>query len=644
MNSASSEQFQYIRQMAKKFEDAVNAGDVAAEREIRLSVGTVCSYVNCGKPCLSASRDKWTNWRLNDFQQGNYYCSKECQTADWKPISGRSKRPGVYHKDWCKVIRCIPEINYDYPGAAQDEYMPQLPYFQAQLNQFPWGRLERDGTFSNKFQQARFDVLDSEHRKAGFWAVPEQINPHDISDDPFFGASAQPFMQPKDNTNLTGYAHGAMMLALEEWPSDVEGWKLQDEALIPHIFFTGEFPPPARPRPETLEVVNLQHPLGEKQVVDVHYLGAETELNYLPLHVISSSCSLSAAQQFLTSPVPRFSELALFLPNTHINLTVFSPAAHDLLGHAKQRYPRSIAARDGPVWEYTAPRPTGGGSIAISLYHAPPRPLNVPLQLRPFTGVWERSVMMLAPKDPDALVALNAGILSYSTWYEVVSCATMANIPLACTDYAQQSAQMCADHIPEWLNAASRSFSPGENMHQQLVRQRTRPVTVNPFHCPGQRPISQDCWFRVMALCLSPIYISWIAELNLVLPPRSLLSRRNRPFTNMPGNMVQSVVKTHIFGCSSSEGDTSFRTRTMLLMGAPSGCRFNQISAHGRLPLRRPYHCRRGLSCRAAELSDPGLEFFFAPQISNALAASYNINPRQTGSWKVKRQDSMNMA
>jgi hypothetical protein len=205
--------------------------------------------------------------------------------------------------------------------------MPQLPYFQAQLNQFPWGRLERDGTFSNKFLQARFDVLDSDYRKVGFWAVPEQSNPHDISDDPLFGASAQPFMQPKNNT---GYAHGAMML-VEEWPSDVEGWKLQDEVFIPHIFFTGEFPPPARPRPgqvkdwkswydwrglslespaaflmdhvltvyylltETLKVVNLQHPLGEKQVVDVHYLGAETELNYLPLYVISSSCSLSAA-------------------------------------------------------------------------------------------------------------------------------------------------------------------------------------------------------------------------------------------------------------------------------------------------------------------------------------------------------------
>ncbi|KAJ7888586.1 hypothetical protein B0H14DRAFT_1192266 [Mycena olivaceomarginata] len=334
------------------------------------------------------------NWRLNDVQQGIYYCSKECQTADWKPISGRStKQPGVYHKDWCKVIR--------------DEYMPQLPYFQAQLSQFPWGRLERDGTFSNKFLQARFDVLDSDYRKAGFWAVPERLNPHDISDDPLSNSAAQPFMQP--NTNLKGYAHGAMMLALEEWPSDDEGWKLQDDALIPHIFFTAQFPPPARPRPgqvmdwkswydwrrlslespaavlmdhvlttyylltETLKVVDLQRPLRERQVMDVHYLGAETELNYLPL----------------------FSELALLLPNTHINLVIFSPATLGLLEHAKQRYPRSIAAREGPVWEYTAPQPTGGGSIAISLYHAPPLPpIARQLQLRPFKGAWDRSVII----------------------------------------------------------------------------------------------------------------------------------------------------------------------------------------------------------------------------------------------------------
>ncbi|KAJ7023021.1 hypothetical protein C8F04DRAFT_1306493 [Mycena alexandri] len=250
------------------------------------------------------------------------------------------------------------------------------------------------------------------------------------------GGAAQPFTQSMDDPNLRGYTHGAMMLA-EEWPSDIEGWKLQDEELVPHIFFTAQFPPPPRPRPgqvrdwkswyewrglslespaavlmdhvlttyylltETLKVVDLQHSSNERQVVDVHYLGMETELNYLPL----------------------FSELALLLANTHLNLTVFSPATHSLLAYAEQRYPRPIAAREGPVWEYTAPRATGGGSIAISLYHTPPLP-PIP-QLRPFTGVWQRSVVMLAPKDHDALVALNAGILSYSTWHEVVLCATI---------------------------------------------------------------------------------------------------------------------------------------------------------------------------------------------------------------------------
>ncbi|KAJ7154330.1 hypothetical protein C8R43DRAFT_1186383 [Mycena crocata] len=461
MDSAGSGEFQYIRQLASKFEEAVQAGNIAGQNQIRLSVGSVCSFVQCGKPCLNASGDKWVPKRCMGCLS-NLYCSKECQQADWKPILGKPKRKSAYHKDWCKIIK--------------NEYMPQLPYFQRELLQFPWGRIERDGTFSHKFLLARFGVLDADYRKVGFWTVPERLNPHDVTDDPLYNAGLQKHASML-STNPRGYAHGQIMLAHEEWPSDIDvnGWKLQDEALIPHFFFTSAFPGRVQANhvlttyhllTDTLKVVDPHRTSRQTQVVDVNYLGAETELNYLPL----------------------FSELALLLPNTHINLTVFSPATHALLTRAKQRSPRSIAAREGPVWEYTAPRTTGGGSIAISLYHPPPRPPM--LRSHPaFKGAWDRSVMMLAPKDPDALIALNAGILSYSTWFEVVPCATMTNIPFACTDYAQQSVKECVGCVPEWLTDAAPRFRDNPDLYHQLVRERGRPITVNPFHRPGQRPI-----------------------------------------------------------------------------------------------------------------------------------------------------------
>ncbi|KAJ6535622.1 hypothetical protein B0H19DRAFT_1271361 [Mycena capillaripes] len=106
------------------------------------------------------------------------------------------------------------EINYNHFGAVQDEYMPHFP---TQLTQFLWGPLERDGTFSDEFLRARFGVLDSDYRKAGFWAIPDRLNPHNIRADSAFVGGAQPFMQSTDNINLKGYAHGRMMLA-EEWP------------------------------------------------------------------------------------------------------------------------------------------------------------------------------------------------------------------------------------------------------------------------------------------------------------------------------------------------------------------------------------------------------------------------------------------
>jgi hypothetical protein len=274
--------------------------------------------------------------------------------------------------------------------------MPQLPYFQGQLTQFPWGRLERDGTFSYKFLHARFGVLDADYRNSGFWAIPDRLNPHDVTDDPLNVQTSMRNNTSRD-TNVQGYAHGQIMLA-EEWPSDVEGWKLR-ETLIPHVFFTGEFPPPARPRPgqvkdwkswykwrglslespaavlmdcilttfylltETLKVVDLRRQSGTKQIVDVHYLGAETELNYLPLYAISSphACyshfylpSQGSLNSHYSYPTPTsisqcsLQQLTAFLGTLRSGSPVPSPRAMAQYGNTPRHAPPGVAPSQYP--------------------------------------------------------------------------------------------------------------------------------------------------------------------------------------------------------------------------------------------------------------------------------------------------------
>lgn len=114
------------------------------------------------------------------------------------------------------------------------------------------------------------------------------------------------------------YMHGEVMLG-REWPTDVDAWKLKDPKLIPRLFFDDEFPPPQKPVPgqvrdwkswyewrglsmespvalmmdfplsvyylilDVLKVVRVEPSSDKQQKLDLQYLGAEVELNYLPL-------------------------------------------------------------------------------------------------------------------------------------------------------------------------------------------------------------------------------------------------------------------------------------------------------------------------------------------------------------------------
>ena len=86
-----------------------------------------------------------------------------------------------------------------------------------------------------------------------------------------------------------------------------------------------------------------------------------------------------------------------------ITLIVFGKPAFQLVKKAHRSHQGSLATKE-TVWSYTAPDATGGGSIKIKLYSK--------------SQYWTADV--LKQLKPDALIGLNAGLATYSTWMETV--------------------------------------------------------------------------------------------------------------------------------------------------------------------------------------------------------------------------------
>jgi hypothetical protein len=199
--------------------------------------------------------------------------------------------------------------------------MKRLPYFRSVFEQFHWARMESDGTFSHDLLKARIGVLGS-GPAFGYWSVPGGQKPHD--DSPSLLLRNEAFFRTNRSKS---YRHGEIMLA-GEWPTDVEAWKLKDANDIPLLFFTDERPAPELPSPgvikdwaswynwrgltfaspaamlmdfplsvyHLLNVLNVIDPesTGEKrQSLVVHCLGAEVELNFLPLYAPSHCLKVS---------------------------------------------------------------------------------------------------------------------------------------------------------------------------------------------------------------------------------------------------------------------------------------------------------------------------------------------------------------
>ncbi|KAG1739706.1 hypothetical protein EDB19DRAFT_1978101 [Suillus lakei] len=234
-------------------------------------------------------------------------------------------------------------------GAMNKMHMEKVSQVQALLKQFPWGRIETDGTFAEPLIRAYYSVLGAEG--FGYGSIYGGSNAH--LQQPSNTSDPSEALRVEDTK---GFGHGCMLLS-NKLLTDETGWKL-GKRLIPRLVFELGTEPELASKADIVDwdswyrwrnlpkespaalllhypltvyqlLVNVLYVAGPKrnspesrQALNVHYIGAEVELNMLPL----------------------FSELVLLLPYTDIKMTSFGIAVHSIVKKAKQNEPLSSAA------------------------------------------------------------------------------------------------------------------------------------------------------------------------------------------------------------------------------------------------------------------------------------------------------------
>ncbi|KAF8140079.1 hypothetical protein EV363DRAFT_1392999 [Boletus edulis] len=360
--------------------------------------------------------------------------------------------------------------------------MLRVPEVRAILKLFPWGKLENDGTFAESLIRAYFGVLGPQGY--GYWSEAGGSAPHQLQPTAM-GLHDNPLSVDPVESYQDGY-----LLLLDRHLDDKAGWKLEDR-LIPKLLFEPGREPLIGSSADVVDwkswyqwrslpfespaALLMHYPLTvyhllvnvlkvaspsrgspeSRQTLDVHYLGAEVELNMLPL----------------------FSELALLFPYTDIKLTFFGYAVHAIVQKAKKKSIAAKAKRNEPVYTYRSPVSMGQGTLAIYLDGEHEN--------------WDPRFVSILNNLPDAIVALNAGLLSYKTWASVILFCIVEEMPFGVTEYAEQSAEVQTDSFSKIIHHAIPSLGPRLNTTQlvDLVKPRQYPIEFNPFQRPGQRPM-----------------------------------------------------------------------------------------------------------------------------------------------------------
>ena len=179
----------------------------------------------------------------------------------------------------------------------------------------------------------------------------------------------------------------------------------------------------------------------------------------------------------ISDGIGSFSELALLLPYTDIKLTFFGFAVHGIVQKATKTSIAAKAKRNEPVYTYRSPVSMGQSTLAIYLDGDHEN--------------WEPRFASITDNLPDAIVGLNAGLLSYKAWASVILFCHVEGMPFGVTEYAEQSAEVQRDSFPKIIHHAIPSLGPRMSTAQleDLVKPRQYPIELNPFQRPGQRPI-----------------------------------------------------------------------------------------------------------------------------------------------------------
>ncbi|KAG1715634.1 hypothetical protein ID866_1516 [Astraeus odoratus] len=360
-------------------------------------------------------------------------------------------------------------------------HMDKAPLVQAILKQFPWGRIEKDGTFADQFICAYFGVLG--HVGFGYWSIAGGNVPHIPSSGAIGPMDTSPIrVGPQD-----GYQHGYPLL-LDKHFDDKEGWKLEDR-LIPKL----RFDPGAEPViASSVKVVDWKSwyqwrnlPLDSPAALLMHYPLSVYQLLVHVLHVTHPARNSALSRQALSvhylgpevelNMVPLFAELALLLPYTDIKLTMYGPAVHSVVKQAKRGSLAMKSKRGEAVFIYTSPHSMGASTIAIHLHGEHEN--------------WDPRLPSMTDDHPDAIVAANAGLLSYNGWQGVIIYSHVEHTPFAVTEYAEQSAEVHVDAIPQILAhyAAYLGGKMSTAALSELMSPRSYPIEFNPFQRPGQR-------------------------------------------------------------------------------------------------------------------------------------------------------------